>query len=834
MKKISRKSFLKLASAAAMSGITAGALAACNAASGSTAASSAAAKYTPGTYTATAKGMSDITMTATFSETAITDIQLDLSGETDSIGQAAKDDLIKQLLEAQNSTIDGVSGATITSDAVKQCMNDCITQAMGGTAVSAPEASEQAASWRTAPEAIPDSEITKTYDVDVAIIGMGYAGLSCYRELAEEGKNVLVLEAMPRESWWTVGHDIGHINSDYLLSHGVPKVDEVEFVNNWMMQTHGKANTALVMKFAKNSGSTVDWWLDKINPDTLAKTRIQFWPDNEYTVHQLNNGMHYYTGTLEWWENYWENPASGEKNNNTAGQLELKDLSWDNYNYVEENFSDNATALFGTKGVQLVMDGAKVTGVIAQDSDGNYLKINAKNGVVLAGGGFGGNKEMMDDLLPDIKRLFTKDEDFFAPFGRDGSTIQMGVWAGGRLEGDISTMNFDSMAVPDYLPGPHYYTGTLEWWENYWENPASGEKNNNTAGQLELKDLSWDNYNYVEENFSDNATALFGTKGVQLVMDGAKVTGVIAQDSDGNYLKINAKNGVVLAGGGFGGNKEMMDDLLPDIKRLFTKDEDFFAPFGRDGSTIQMGVWAGGRLEGDISTMNFDSMAVPDYLPGPLWVDENGQRFQNEAFAGPEINGFFMARAKRGNITSIYDSTYETQILRGFPGHQAFEYDMPAVVEAMKGNFEAAKAAGAEGANGWYCADTIEQLAEYIGVEPAALSATVEQYNKVCAEGYDSDFAKDPHFLNAVAKAPFYAHVTTPSLGFALVTTGGFVTTNDQQVLNEDYQPIEGLYASGNTCGMRFGPEYITPIPGVSIGMCLTLGRELGKYLAAK
>jgi hypothetical protein len=130
--------------------------------------------------------------------------------------------------------------------------------------------------------------------------------------------------------------------------------------------------------------------------------------------------------------------------------------------------------------------------------------------------------------------------------------------------------------------------------------------------------------------------------------------------------------------------------------------------------------------------------------------------------------------------------------------------------------------------------DTIEQLAEYIGVEPAALSATVEQYNKVCAEGYDSDFAKDPHFLNAVAKAPFYAHVTTPSLGFALVTTGGFVTTNDQQVLNEDYQPIEGLYASGNTCGMRFGPEYITPIPGVSIGMCLTLGRELGKYLAAK
>ena len=673
MKKISRKSFLKLASAAAMSGITAGALAACNAASGSTA-SSTAAKYTPGTYTATAKGMGDITMTATFSETAITDIQLDLSNETDSIGQAAKDELIKQLMEAQNSTIDGVSGATVTGDAVKQCMNDCITQAMGGTAVSVEAPAEQASSWRTAPEAIPDSEITQTYDVDVAIIGMGYAGLSCYRELAEEGKNVLVLEAMPRESWWTVGHDIGHINSDYLLSHGVPKVDEVEFLNNWMMQAHGKANPALVMKFAKNSGSTVDWWLDKINPDTLAKTRIHFWPDNEYTVHQLNNGM-------------------------------------------------------------------------------------------------------------------------------------------------------------------HYYTGTLEWWENSWENPASGEKNNNTAGQLELKDLSWDNYNYVEENFSDNATALFGTKGVQLVMDGAKVTGVIAQDSDGNYLKINAKNGVVLAGGGFGGNKEMMDDLLPNIKRLFTKDEDFFAPFGRDGSTIQMGVWAGGRLEGDISTMNFDSMTMPDYLPGPLWVDENGQRFQNEAFAGPEINGFFMARAKRGNITSIYDSTYNTQILRGFPGHQAFNYSDPDTVDAMLAKFEAAKAVSPNATeDGFYCADTLDELADALGFDAdqkAAFLATVEEYNTVCHSGVDTDFGKDPRFLNAVEQGPFYAHLTTPSLGFALVTTGGFVTTNDQQVLNEDYQPIEGLYASGNTCGMRFGPEYITPIPGASIGMCLTLGRELGKYLAA-
>ena len=109
----------------------------------------------------------------------------------------------------------------------------------------------------------------------------------------------------------------------------------------------------------------------------------------------------------------------------------------------------------------------------------------------------------------------------------------------------------------------------------------------------------------------------------------------------------------------------------------------------------------------------------------------------------------------------------------------------------------------------------------------------MERYNALCKDKEDLDFAKDPRFMNPVAEGPFYAHVTEPSLGFALVTTGGFVTTNDQQVLDKDYQPIEGLYASGNTCGMRFGPAYITPIPGVSIGMCLTLGREVGKHLAA-
>lgn len=89
-----------------------------------------ATAYTPGTYTATAKGMeSDVTVTCTFDETGITEVTADVSGETQGIGAAIGDMMVKRILEAQSDEFDGVSGATITSDAVKAAVADCIAQA---------------------------------------------------------------------------------------------------------------------------------------------------------------------------------------------------------------------------------------------------------------------------------------------------------------------------------------------------------------------------------------------------------------------------------------------------------------------------------------------------------------------------------------------------------------------------------------------------------------------------------------------------------------------------------------------------------------------------------
>ena len=180
MNKISRKGFLKIAAAAAMSGVTAGALAACNAASSSTAASSGAAgSYTPGTYTGTAEGISStVKVTMTFSDSAVTDVVVDTSGETASYGAAAAEELKNQLLNAGSDEIDGVSGSTITSDAVKKAAKSCFAQAKGEatvTSVQLPTGDET--DWLGKEPDIDEAAITETVDTDIVIVGAGNGGM---------------------------------------------------------------------------------------------------------------------------------------------------------------------------------------------------------------------------------------------------------------------------------------------------------------------------------------------------------------------------------------------------------------------------------------------------------------------------------------------------------------------------------------------------------------------------------------------------------------------------------------------------------------------------------
>lgn len=100
--------------------------------------------YTPGTYSASAKGIaSDVTVTMTFNETSITDVQIDVSGETPDIGGKIGDEMSQKILTAQSCNVDGVSGATVTADAIKAAAADCISQASGQTIVVEETAAEE-------------------------------------------------------------------------------------------------------------------------------------------------------------------------------------------------------------------------------------------------------------------------------------------------------------------------------------------------------------------------------------------------------------------------------------------------------------------------------------------------------------------------------------------------------------------------------------------------------------------------------------------------------------------------------------------------------------------
>jgi fumarate reductase flavoprotein subunit len=84
--------------------------------------------YTPGTYSATATGMGTVTVTATFDENSLVDVVLDVSEETPAIGQVAAEELKAQVMAAGSADIDGVSGASLTSEAVRKALVDCAKQ----------------------------------------------------------------------------------------------------------------------------------------------------------------------------------------------------------------------------------------------------------------------------------------------------------------------------------------------------------------------------------------------------------------------------------------------------------------------------------------------------------------------------------------------------------------------------------------------------------------------------------------------------------------------------------------------------------------------------------
>ena len=356
---------------------------------------------------------------------------------------------------------------------------------------------------------------------------------------------------------------------------------------------------------------------------------------------------------------------------------------------------------------------------------------------------------------------------------------------------------------------------------------------NKAAGQGPIVDANW------AKAQEAGAQGIFDTPARQLVKDGDKVVGVIAQHlADETYVKVLANKGVILATGGYVRNDEMLAYYIPWVyqnKEKFTftyPHMDMNGDYSDQGDGQKMGYWAGGNIEagphcamchGDLGKLGVDAF---------LQLNANGERYINE---------------------DLTNDHFGTAIIRQ-PGaliYQIFDANFPEQVPFMQGGLGSKRSVSQEeidSVDEWTTAkgDTIDELIANLGVDEkvaATMKAEIERYNELCEKGKDEDFGKDASRMFALVTPPFYAiryavgepteDAKSQNALRCLVTMSGLSTNKNAQVLAQGtLQPIEGLYAIGNTQGGRFLGDYPATIAGASHSMAMTYGYLTGKLLA--
>ena len=436
MNKISRKGFLKIAAAAAMSGVTAGALAACNAASGSgststaasgsAAASGATGTYIPGTYEGTAEGISStVKVTMTFSDSAVTDVVVDTSGETASIGAAAADELRDQLLAAGSAEIDGVSGSTITSEAVMKAAKSCYAQAKGEAVVSSvqlPTGDEN--DWLGTEPDIDEAAITETVDTDILIVGAGNGGMFAAAYAAANGLNFRIIEQNGNVQ--DTRHWYGAIDSAAAKAAGEEPFDRAKLLSEISRYASGKCDQRVVKTWINESAAMHDFMRSILEDKYGWVCDFTSGSEAAWPAENAEHNTDYLFPVEE--HNY---IASERESGLARNELLLQ--------YIQEM---GYGVDFKTSLAKLEKNAeGRITGIIAQNmDDDHFIRYNAAKGVLLACGGYAGNPYMMQQLDPLGTSVTTACS--YSPADK-GYGIRAAVWAGANLDKEAAPMLFD-------------------------------------------------------------------------------------------------------------------------------------------------------------------------------------------------------------------------------------------------------------------------------------------------------------------------------------------------------------------------------------------------------
>jgi succinate dehydrogenase/fumarate reductase flavoprotein subunit/uncharacterized protein with FMN-binding domain len=394
--------------------------------------------YKPGTYTAKAAGIGgDVVVTMTFDESKITDVVIDASTETPGIGQAAAPKLREALLKMQTSEVDTISGASVTSSAVRKAAAKCIQQAKGEIPVEvitkkaesadAGSAGDGTPDWLGKEPVIDEKDIVSTTDTDILVVGLGTGGMFAVCAAAEAGGKVIGIDRFPVGTG--IRDDVGAVNSRYQKKWGT-KIDEWEFIAMATTYAADHIQQDLVKLWYDNSGSVVDWYGDR-----LAERGVELWhePDDK---DDRDRFKHFATGHSPRWRT--SNDGTGKPLN---GEKILHDYA----------LKVGARLDYNTKMIKLEKKNGRVTGVIAENGDGKYVRYNARKGVVVATGGYARNYKMLSALQPWNLNIVGISN---AMPGAQGDGIRACLWAGAKMDETHSMMMFDRCAIrPDQHPG---------------------------------------------------------------------------------------------------------------------------------------------------------------------------------------------------------------------------------------------------------------------------------------------------------------------------------------------------------------------------------------------
>lgn len=332
---------------------------------------------------------------------------------------------------------------------------------------------------------------------------------------------------------------------------------------------------------------------------------------------------------------------------------------------------------------------------------------------------------------------------------------------------------------------------------------------------------------------------IFEAPAQKIIMEDGRVAGLIAGDP-ANAIQINCK-ALVIGTGGYTSSREMFN-LFTHVNYDLVADAG--VP-GRDGDGIRMCMDAGCALHLP-SAVNW---AAPTMRGEPeegvphsitcnqfpcIWVNEAGVRFTNEQFVQDWTrsgNALVNERQPFSVVdTAFFEHIMENGLWSGATGigTEALKVGVPKpnVYEEC----EMERKLNEEDPVAWK-ADTIEELAVKMGVNPEGLAKTIEKYNQACAEGVDP-LGKDAQYLYPITKPPFYGFKMQV---LVMGTCGGVKVDEELRAIGEaDGQPIPGLYVVGSDAGGFFGYYYDYALaPGSMNGWCVTSGRLAGAYAAS-